>query len=381
MSTEDPGQPQSRRPWKRSEDRSESWHAYFEAIAEYAPDKLRALRDVVLPQWRAFLEGISDPAAGDSTELIEPLPDEPRLTTLCPHGDSVLVNVPDKWRPPRHFSDLVVAWLAETGIMHDLDRVVRAEGKENVESFEKICKKLLCAILPFEKKRMETTELQDSPREQLDLDLYRKVTLGLVETVWSTVQLTQPFLADWVYPVVWKTIHEWLREGVPDDSNLRWHYPSWLTGGRIGVNPPWNVIVTVDPDTGEIKESCIPEEFTFKIRRWNPDEENREEGTRRITQEFNRKLQQEMNDLERLLRESNLTRAEVPPDDECFKWLVQWQMLDMTKTQIRDQADSDGLDAKTITRGINRAAKAVYGHNWESWLRKGDVGRPPKESA
>ena len=98
-----------------------------------------------------------------------------------------------------------------------------------------------------------------------------------------------------------------------------------------------------------------------------------------MTREAISQIEEYVNLQEENLERLHWKRAKRIPEPQCFKWLVQWQILGKTKTQIRDQADSDGLDAKTITRGINRAAKAVYGHNWELWLRPGKTGRPRNE--
>jgi hypothetical protein len=328
------------------------------------------LWDDVLLKWLAFIEGNSDLAAGHPPVPIESLPEEPRFAELSPRVNQGLEVEPVTWRPHPYFHYLVTLWVGKTGIGP-------YPSREGLTTLEMHLDDKSREIHSFARTGGENEESPDDRGRVIDPTPWRGNTEGDPDAQCHESVKYPEFLEGWVYPVVWKTIYGWWQpDKVACDSALRWRYPSWLIHPPLVLDDPWNA--TLFPSRELVLAHPYLAYYDFQFPKWDPRTETREEVRKRIEKEFHFFLNHALDRDERHFKNAGCKRAEAPLPSQFFKWPVQWQILRRNRSQI-GKADPDRPDGRKVERGINRAARAVYGHNWELWLRPAKMGRPGKE--
>jgi hypothetical protein len=125
-------------------------------------------------------------------------------------------------------------------------------------------------------------------------------------------------------------------------------------------------------------------EYESKVLAWLIHRESRADAKRRILKEFERELDQKMNEHQHIAELTSHYRPGRIINEKHFDWLALFQAGGKTKYEIaKIVAEQDGktrskTPEKTVSKGIKTAAEHVIGPQWASWLKRVPPGRPKR---
>jgi hypothetical protein len=194
-----------------------------------------------------------------------------------------------------------------------------------------------------------------------------------VDAFWSSSEAT--FFVPWAWYALVQTLTEW-RSADPRSADLDWtmpYRPYPIKADDCAIL--WASMQRSDFELSDL--FTAPNQYTgtfqFNTSGWNPSQETRAEGKKRILAELTQELDRKLDRTEQDMKVFGLCPTPAKLNTEHFDWLVLYQVCEQNFARIGKDHDRD---AQSVADGVKDAAELVIGPASERWLRPPRPGRP-----